>query len=340
MTISRRNFLKKSIAAGVAIGAVTSPISAVASAAQQRPRGPKGPRGGFRGPQAKRVLIMTFDGIRVDALQQANTPNLDALIKDGSASMATRDVMPSITLPNYSSHLLGAGPEAHGVVDNSWKIDNHSLPAIVRDEDGYFPSVFSVLKENVPGIKTAFFHDWENLIFPYNPKAFDKTMLVDEPKYPELWDAAFEFIKENADSPQMVFLYTVDTDSKGHQFAWMSPEYIKSLEDCDAQLGKMVENLKAAGLYEDTHIMFISDHGGVGKGHGGCTELEMNVPWVIAGPGIKKGFTITEPNNTVNTAATVLRLFGVRQPLCWTGEVPSSIFDMPEMPEGQPPFDR
>ena len=32
------------------------------------------------------------------------------------------------------------------------------------------------------------------------------------------------------------------------------------------------------------------------------------------------------PNNTVNTAATVLRLFGVEQPLCWTGEVPESIF--------------
>jgi hypothetical protein len=48
---------------------------------------------------------------------------------------------------------------------------------------------------------------------------------------------------------------------------------------------------------------------------------------VISGPGIKKGFTITEPNNTVNTASTVLRLFGLPQPLSWTGEVPESIFE-------------
>jgi len=329
MAISRRNFLKKSIAAGVAIGAVTSPLTAAASSLQQHPDGHRGPRGprGPKGPRAKRVLIMSFDGIRVDALQQAKTPNIDALIKEGCFSMDTRDVMPSITLPNYTSHLLGAGPEAHGVVDNGWTFDNHSLPAIACDEDGYFPSVFTVLKENVPGIKTAYFYDWPNLMYPHNPKSFDKTMLVDEANYPDLWASAFDFIKENADSPQMIFLYTVHTDEVGHTHAWMSPEYIASIEECDIQIGKIVENLKAAGLYEDTHIMFISDHGGVGRGHGGCTVEEMNVPWVIKGPGIKKEFIITEPNNTVNTASTVLRLFGVRQPLCWTGEVPMSIFE-------------
>jgi hypothetical protein len=33
-----------------------------------------------------------------------------------------------------------------------------------------------------------------------------------------------------------------------------------------------------------------------------------------------------EPNNTVNTAAVILSLFGVEKPLEWTGEVPESIF--------------
>ena len=88
----------------------------------------------------------------------------------------------------------------------------------------------------------------------------------------------------------------------------------------------MLDFLKKEGLYEETHIMWITDHGGIGKGHGGVSPEEMIVPWVIKGPGIKKGFTITEANNTVNTASTVLKLFGVEQPLCWTGEVPMSIF--------------
>ena len=52
----------------------------------------------------------------------------------------------------------------------------------------------------------------------------------------------------------------------------------------------------------------------------------MIVPWGITGPGIKNGFKMEEPNNTVNTAALLLYLFGVEQPTCWTGEVPFSIF--------------
>lgn len=67
-------------------------------------------------------------------------------------------------------------------------------------------------------------------------------------------------------------------------------------------------------------------HGGINYGHGGVSTNEMIVPWGITGPGIKKGFKITEANNTVNTAATILHLFKVKQPLSWTGEVIESIF--------------
>ena len=36
-------------------------------------------------------------------------------------------------------------------------------------------------------------------------------------------------------------------------------------------------------------------------------------PAEIAGPGIKKGMKITEPNNTVNTAAMILYLFKIKK---------------------------
>ncbi len=316
MAISRRNFLKTTLAAGAALSAtMLDPLPAAAKAVKPKKR--------FR---AKRVLIMTFDGIRVDALAQARTPNIDALIREGSASYTTRDVMPSVTLPNYTSHLCGAGPEVHGVADNRWLVDNYKLAAIERDAEGYFPSSFQVLKDQVPGIRTAFYWNWKPLIRPYNPKVFDDKLNVGNDDYSQLYDRAMQFISDHRDEPQFVFLYTVHTDHAGHEFAWMSPEYIKSIEDGDVQVGRMIEFLKAEGLYEDTHIFFITDHGGINKGHGGVSPEEMIVPWVVRGPGIKKGFTITEANNTVNTASTVVRLFGATQPLCWTGEVPESIF--------------
>jgi len=311
MSISRRDFCRQGLLAGAA--AVLAPSALQAKGLKKRNR-------------ARRVIIVSFDGIRVDGLEQAATPNIDALLAEGAASYTTRDVMPSVTLPNYTSHLTGAGPEVHGVTDNKWEKEKHMLPSVETDAEGYFPSVFKELKEHVPGIKTAFYWNWKPLIKPYNPKYIDDTLVDDGEVYIPLYDRAMEFIGEHRDEPLFVFLYSVHTDHAGHVYSWMSPEYIRSIEDGDVQVGRLVAWLKQEGLYEDSHIMFITDHGGVGKRHGGVSKEEMIVPWGLRGPGIKKGFTITEANNTVNTASTVLRLFGVDQPLCWTGEVPESIF--------------
>lgn len=318
MSISRRKFLKQSLAAGMLAGMSLTPFQV--DAKSRKTHG----KGGI----AKRVLIVTFDGIRVDALAKARTPNIDKLIREGAASMATRNVIPTVTIPNYTSHLTGAGPEIHGVVDNNWEVNDYKIEAVQKDADGYFPSSFSVLKEKAPDVKTAFFWNWKPLIKTYNPKSFDETFCAEEDEYALLCDKAFDFISKNRDSRQFVFLYTGYTDNVGHRKSWMSDDYIKTIEEEDAKIGALFDKLKAAGLYDGTHIMFFSDHGGVGKGHGGvfCPEV-MIVPWVLRGPGIKKGFEITEPNNTVNTASTVLRLLGVEQPLCWTGKVPESIFE-------------
>ena len=61
--------------------------------------------------------------------------------------------------------------------------------------------------------------------------------------------------------------------------------------------------MKQEDLYDDTHFMFLSDHGGVGYGHGGVSTDEMIVPWGITGPRITQGIKMKEANNTVNTAA-------------------------------------
>ena len=318
MSVSRRDFLKKSLAAGAGIAAASMAGPFVPDAEAKK--------AAKKIKKAKRIIIMTFDGIRVDGLAQASTPNIDSLIREGSASFSTRDVMPSITLPNYTSHLCGAGPEVHGVVNNKWKVNDYSLKAVETDADGYFPSVFKVLKDFDPSIKTAYYWNWIPLINGMNQKYLDEKLSSADDAYPTLYDRAIEYLSRNKGEKMFMFLYTVHTDHVGHKFGWMSPEYIKAIEEGDVQVGRMLDFLKEEGLYEESHIMFISDHGGIGKDHGGVTPEEMIVPWVIKGPGIKKGFEITEPNNTVNTASTVARLFGAEQPLCWTGEVPMSIF--------------
>lgn len=274
----------------------------------------------------KRVIMIALDGISVEGYQKANTPNLDALMAEGAFSLTTRVAMPSVTLPNWTSHLTGNGPEQHGVVNNGWKIDKFVLPAVETDTDGYYPSVFTILKEEMSEIKTAFYYNWINLFYPYNKKYFDEVSYLEKDEYIPNYQKAINFIARNQDKPTVVFLYSVHTDHAGHRHKWMSPEYIHSIEEADVQIGKFINEMKEKGLYKDTHFMFLSDHGGINNGHGGVTTNEMIVPWGITGPKIKKGFKIEEPNNTVNTASVILRLFKIKQPLSWTGEVPESIF--------------
>lgn len=277
--------------------------------------------------ETSRVILIALDGISVEGYQKAHTPNLDALMAEGVLSLDTRNVMPSVTLPNWTSHLTGSGPEQHGTVDNGWEIDNYILPPVVKDSKGYYPSVFKVVKEQVPEMKTAFYYNWKNLIYPYNQDYFDEVGFEVNDGYLENYKKAFQFVKNNRKNPTLVFLYSVHTDHAGHNYGWMSEGFIKSIEEADIHIGTFLNNLKTEGLYESSHFMFLSDHGGGPKGHGGVTTEEMLVPWGITGPGIKAGEQVNEPNNTVNTAAVISRLFNCKLPLEWTGEIPASIFE-------------
>lgn len=314
MKNSRRTFFKKGLAGAVALGSASISHPVVATPTE------------VNASAAKRIVLLSLDGICVDGFLKAKTPNLDALLAEGSLSLDTRVVMPSVTLPNWTSHLCGSGPEQHGVVDNSWEITKFKLPAIETDSQGYYPSVFKVLKDALPLAKTAFYYNWINLFYPYNKQYFDEVSYLENDAYLPHYEKALSFLKENRKNPTLVFLYSVHTDHAGHKYKWMSPEYIKSIEEADVEIGKFIDKMKQEELYKDAHFMFLTDHGGIEYGHGGVSTDEMIVPWGITGPGIKKDFKITEANNTVNTAATILHLFKIKQPLAWTGEVPKSIF--------------
>ena len=88
------------------------------------------------GKSPTRVVAIALDGICVEGLKKANTPNIDKLMAEGVVSWQTRNVMPSVTLPNWTSHLTGSGPEQHGVTDNKWTKEKHILSPIDKTAMG------------------------------------------------------------------------------------------------------------------------------------------------------------------------------------------------------------
>ncbi len=279
--------------------------------------------------QVQRVVIIGFDGFSAEGFKAIKHPNIDKLFADGVVSVTTRPVMPSVTLPNWTSHLTGSGPEEHGVTNNSWTVAKHELEPIDKDQDGYYPSIFKVLKEQVPNVKTAYYWNWLELVNSMNKKYLDESAFEEKDAYTQNYEKAINFMDANRKDPTLVFLYSVHTDHAGHGFGWMGPEYIAAVEKADVAVGDLIKALQAKDLFKHTHFLLITDHGGINKGHGGTSMREMQVPWAAVGPKIKKlGFTDFY-NSNKNTALVVAKLFNVKEdklPKSWAGVAPKVIF--------------
>ena len=75
----------------------------------------------------------------------------------------------------------------------------------------------------------------------------------------------------------------------------------------------------------ETVIIFSSDHGGLEKGHGGKTLLEVEIPWIIYGKGIAAKGKLENSIVTYDTAATIAYLLGLEIPEFWRGKPVTNI---------------
>lgn len=95
--------------------------------------------------------------------------------------------------------------------------------------------------------------------------------------------------------------------------------YYASITFADAQIGRILQSLKATGLAENTIVVFTSDHGyHMGEhGHYQKTTLFENaarVPLIVAAPGIKGGVTTECPAEMVDFYPTLADLAGLEPP--------------------------
>lgn len=271
---------------------------------------------------AKHILLIGLDGVSAEGFQYSSTPTMDELIKNGCISLKTRSVMPTVSAPNWATILSGSGPEQHGVTSNEWSLANEPFEPTVKDADGYFTSIFSAIHKQLPTAKTGMFYDWDWLGTFINPTQVTSNKFVSG--YQNVTPLAIDFIKQN--KPLFTFVYYGHPDEVGHEIGHGTSAYFQSINDVDKEIAKLIAALKEAGIYETTTILIVSDHGGIGKGHGGENRIEMEVPWIAKGPGIAKNKLLVNPNDQANTAPTILKLLGLKAPAEWIGRANTEAF--------------
>jgi len=115
-------------------------------------------------------------------------------------------------------------------------------------------------------------------------------------------DKALEMLDKYTNMPFLFFVHCAEVDHSGHKYGEPSKEYNDAIISGDAQLGRLVEKLKALNLYDTTRIYVTADHGfDVGaKGHS-------YAPYVFLATNDKK---VMRDGVRADVAPTILDSFG------------------------------
>ena len=92
--------------------------------------------------------------------------------------------------------------------------------------------------------------------------------------------------------------------------------YDTAIRYVDEQIARIVDRLKAAGVYDDTAIVIHADHGenlgelGIYGEHGTADKATCNVPFIVKWPGMKQGHVDDALHYSLDWAPTLMDLIG------------------------------
>ena len=267
------------------------------------------------------LIVIGIDGLSVDGVVSARTPRIHRLMERSAWTLAARGVMPTLSSPNWASMIDGAGPEQHGITSNGILRKLVEIEPVCRDAEGMFPTIFEVMRAQQPSRRIAIFHDWGGFAKLVEKHAPDVMRHV--PGAAKTIETAAGYWKQN--HPALMFVHLDNVDHTGHADGWGSPSYYRAVEDADSYLGVILDMLRDEGALDSTYVFVSSDHGGKGHNHGRNSLEEIQIPWILSGPGIQPG-QIAAAVYTYDTAATIARIFDLDPPACWIGRPVTAAF--------------
>lgn len=276
-------------------------------------------------PMAKHVIWIGLDGWGAYSMDKAIMPVTKGFMQEGAYTLKKRSVLPSSSALNWASMFMGACPELHGYT--TWGSKTPELPSRELNQHGTFPTVFQLYREANPEAEIGCVYDWSGIKYVIDTLAFNYW--EQGPDYTKdsvsLKNMAVKYITEK--KPNLFAVIFDNPDHVGHSAGHDTPGYYDKLKELDGYIGEIVEAVKQAGMMDETVFVITGDHGGIDKGHGGMTMMEMETPFIISGKPIKKGFCFDNISMMqFDCASTLAKLLGLTQPQVWIGR-PMPVFN-------------
>lgn len=281
-------------------------------------------------PGVRHVVIIGVDGLSGLGVEGADAPVMQGLMSHGAFTLRARAQLPTSSSTNWKAMISGAATEVHGVTSNDWERTDHSIQPMDQGPEGTYPTIFSRLRLQRPDATIAAVFHWGGFARLGEAAACD--VYEHRTTAEATTDRAVEVIRQFR--PTLMFVHLDHVDGAGHGSGWHTPAYFAAVEQADAMIGRILAALDQAGMRESTLVILTSDHGGIGRSHGGESMVELEIPWIVAGPGIASGRRLTAPVLTADTAATAAAALGITLAPSATGRaVLAAKADRPDGPD-------
>lgn len=234
-----------------------------------------------------KVLFIGIDGVRSDALQQANTPNIDTLMAHGLYTFDSWHCGATSSGASWSTMMTGVWEAKHQVTNNSYTNPNYA-------NYPYFPKR---AKECLPNLKAVQIITWDPMNDPTNSNnssgfvfnsGFNQS--IDAGTHGQGAVTAAAKIQLNDPNLDILFIHYDETDAAGHSsgFNPSNAQYMNAIQTVDQEIGEVLAKLYQRPTYaqEDWLILLTTDHGGIGTTHGGQSNTERHIWWVASGPSV------------------------------------------------------
>ena len=254
------------------------------------------------------ILLVTLDTTRSDAFGP-HTPAFNALAARGLQFRYAYATVPQ-TLPSHASMFTGLYPAGHGVHENARPLaESHGLVAERLRAAGYrtaaFISAFALAKRF--GLARGFDVYDEDFGTGKAERTADVTT-----------DRALAWLNAQQEQPLFLWVHYYDphypyTPPEPFRTKHADQPYRGEVAFMDEQMGRLVAAFEKRG---PAAIIVLADHGeGLGdhgeQQHGNLLyQATMNVPLVIAGPGVSAG-TSTDAVTTRRVFHTILDWAGL-----------------------------
>lgn len=243
----------------------------------------------------KRLCMISLDAASsVDAERLFALPHLQALQQEGLFCSHVKTIYPTITYPIHASLLTGCYPEKHGIPHNQplqadtppsmrkwyWEVGQIKAKTLHQAAKEAGMDVASVLwpvtgknpwtRRNFPEILPLPGENAALKMLRYGTPLWilqteirmgKQRKSILQPHLDRYAALLCEQLYASRRPPDVLTVHLVDLDSMRHWHGTDSDEARQAMQRLDENVGRIVQAVKKAGLYDETYFCIVSDHG-------------------------------------------------------------------------------